>query len=85
MFEWLGDLFSGIGDTIGGAFDGIGESISNTIFNSILQWLYEIIYGAISDFFEMISRWIYNKGIQVQIVLKVLSVKAAMSVKKHFE
>ena len=43
MFEWLGDLFSGIGDTIGGAFDGIGESISNTIFNSILQWLYEII------------------------------------------
>ena len=45
MFDWLGDLISGIGDAIGGAFDYIGESIANTIFNSILQWLYEIIYS----------------------------------------
>lgn len=61
MFDWLGDLISGIGDAIGGAFDYIGESIANTIFNSILQWLYEIIYGAISDFFEMIG----NMGAEI--------------------
>lgn len=61
MFDWLGDLFVGIGSVIGDAFEYIGSSIANTIFNSILQWLYEIIYGAITDFFGMIG----NMGAEI--------------------
>ena len=55
MFDWLGDILSGLGSAIGSAFDYVGTTIANTIFNSILQWLYEIIYGAIADFFELIG------------------------------
>jgi len=61
MFDWLGDIISGIGDAIGGVFDYIGESVANTIFNSILQWLYEIIYGAIADFFDLMG----NMGAEI--------------------
>lgn len=50
MFDWLGDLFSGIGDAIGGTIEYLGTEIANTIFDSILQWFYEIIYGAVADF-----------------------------------
>lgn len=61
MFDWLGDLFAGIGSVIGDAFDYVGSTIANTIFNSILQWMYEIIYGAIADFFGMIG----NMGAEI--------------------
>ena len=55
MFDWRGDILSGLGSAIGSAFDYVGTTIANTIFNSILQWLYEIIYGAIADFFEPLN------------------------------
>ena len=55
MFEWLGDLFSGIGDAIGSAFNFLGEQISNAIWNAMLQWFYETIYGAVADFFTMMG------------------------------
>ena len=55
MFRWLGDLISGIGNAIGGTINSLGSELASTIFNSILQWLYEIIYGAIADFFELIG------------------------------
>lgn len=55
MFDWLGDLISGIGGAIGDTFEFIGTEITNAIFDSILQWMYEIIYGAVADFFTMMS------------------------------
>lgn len=55
MFDWLGDIFSGIGDLLGDALAGLGESISNSIFDAILKWWYEIIYGAVADFFSMMG------------------------------
>lgn len=51
MFDWLGDIISGIGDAIGGVFDTLGQQISNMIWNTMLQWFYETIFGAVADFF----------------------------------
>lgn len=55
MFDWLGDIFSGIGDAIGGVFDTLGQQISNVIWNTMLRWFYETIYGAVADFFTMMG------------------------------
>lgn len=55
MFDWLGDIISGLGDAIGDVFDTLGQQISNVIWNTMLQWFYETIYGAIADFFTMIG------------------------------
>lgn len=55
MFDWLGDLFSGIGDAIGSVFDTLGQQISNAIWDTMLRWFYETIYGAVADFFAMMG------------------------------
>ena len=55
MFDWLGDIFSGIGDLLGDALASLGESISNSIFDAILKWWYEMIYTAVADFFSQMS------------------------------
>lgn len=55
IFDWLGDIFSGIGDAIGGVFDFLGQQISNVIWNTMLSWFYEAIYGAVADFFTMMG------------------------------
>ncbi len=55
MFDWLGDIIGDIGDAIGGAYDFLGEQISNAIWNTMLQWFYETIYGAVADFFTMMG------------------------------
>lgn len=55
MFDWLGDIISGLGDAIGSVFDTLGQQISNVIWNMMLQWLYETIYGAVADFFTMMG------------------------------
>ena len=33
MFDWLGDIISGMGDEIGYAFSGISDSIIDAILN----------------------------------------------------
>lgn len=55
LFDWLGDIISGIGDSIGNVFETLGQQISNVIWNAMLQWLYETIYGAVADFFAMMG------------------------------
>lgn len=35
--------------------DFLGTQISNAIWDAMLKWFYEIIYGAIADFFEMMG------------------------------
>lgn len=55
MFDWLGDIFSGIGNAIGDTFEFLGEQISNVIFDTMLQWFYNIIYDAVADFFTMMG------------------------------
>lgn len=61
MFDWLGDIISGIGSAIGDTIDFIGSGLGDAIWNAMLKWLYEIIYGAIADFFEMMG----NMGSEV--------------------
>lgn len=55
MFDWLGDIISGIGDSIGNVFETLGQQISNVIWNAMLQWFYETIYGAVADFFTVMG------------------------------
>ena len=55
MFDWLREIFSGIGDLFGDALASLGESISNSIFDAILKWWYEMIYTAVADFFSQMS------------------------------
>ena len=55
MFDWLGDLFSGIGETIGNAFDYMGQEVSNAIFDALLRWWYDVIYTAVADFFTQMG------------------------------
>lgn len=51
MFDWLGDLISGIGQAIGDMADRLGQTLSKAIFDALLRWLYEHIYGAVAEFF----------------------------------
>lgn len=52
MFNWLGDIISGMGDAMGSALRNAGLELSNTIFSALLLWFYEQIYGAVADFFH---------------------------------
>ena len=55
MFDWLGDILSGMGDAVSSTFGSIGEQISTAIWNTMIQWFYETIYGAVADFFTMMG------------------------------
>lgn len=55
MFDWLGDILSGMGDAVSSTFGNIGEQISTAIWNTMIQWFYETIYGAVADFFSMMG------------------------------
>lgn len=55
MFDWLDDIIAGMGDAITGAFSNIGEEISLAIWNAMIQWFYETIFGAIAEFFALMG------------------------------
>ena len=55
MFDRLGDILSGMGDAVSSTFGSIGEQISTAIWNTMIQWFYETIYGAVADFFSMMG------------------------------
>ena len=55
IFDWLGDIVSGLGDAIGNAFDGISDKLIDGILNRIIQWIFTVIYDGIAEFFTMIS------------------------------
>lgn len=75
IFDWLGDIISGMGDAIGNAFTGISDSIIDAILNRFIQWLFKSIYDGIANFFTQIS----NMGTEifdlswVQAVVKLFS------------
>ena len=59
MFDWIGDAIDWIGDgisslwgnTIGNVTDAVGDWIWETMF----EWLFNLIYGAVADLFEFIN------------------------------
>ena len=55
MFYWIGDLIDAIVGAIQDGFQWIGETITSTIWTTMLRWFYETIYDAVADFFELIG------------------------------
>lgn len=55
MFDWLEELTDSIADAIGEAFAELGEQISDVIWDTMLRWFYEAIYGAVADFFSLMG------------------------------
>ena len=55
IFDWLGDIVSGLGDAIGNAFGSISDKLIDGILNRIIQWIFTVIYDGITEFFTMIS------------------------------
>jgi hypothetical protein len=51
MFDWLGGIFSGVGGAFSSTFSTLGQQISKTIWNTMLQWMYQTIYNCAADFF----------------------------------
>lgn len=46
---------------MGGAFENIGVDIVNSVWNAMVQWIYEAIYTAVGELFAEI----YNLGIEI--------------------
>ena len=57
MFDWLTNIFSGMGD----AFAEMSGALADSIFEAMLQWLYKMTYDGIADFFEMMG----NMGAEI--------------------
>ena len=55
MFGWVKDIIAGMRDAIMEGFSAIGETLSNTIWTTMLHWIYDTIYGGIADFFTLMG------------------------------
>ena len=51
MFGWLGELTNSITNAITAGFSQIGVSITNTVFEAMLIWIYNLVWSACADFF----------------------------------
>ena len=52
MFSWMKDIIGGV---IDGLFSAFSDSLYVSIWNSVIQWLYETLYNAIAEFFGMMG------------------------------
>ena len=48
MFDWIGDALSWVGDK----FSDVGTAISEAVWDVMLEWLFNTIYGAVAEFFH---------------------------------
>lgn len=59
MFDWVGDAIDWIGDGISSLWDNtVGsavDAITDEIWDIMFSWLFNLIYGAITDLFEFIN------------------------------
>ena len=53
MFDWIGDLIDAVVGAIQDGFEWIGETITSTIWTTMLRWFYETIYNAVADFLKI--------------------------------
>ena len=51
MFDWIGDALEWVGDK----FSDVGTAISEAVWDVMLEWLFNTIYGAVAEFFGMIN------------------------------
>lgn len=57
IFDWLGDLVSGIGDAISSAFSALWTEVSGSIWELFLKWIYTAIYNAVAEFFTSTDQY----------------------------
>ena len=57
MFDWLGELLESVGEMLSEAFQGLGEALTTVIWDSLLSWIYNAVFGAISAFFQSINNF----------------------------
>ena len=55
MIEWVSDLVSGIGEAITSALTNLWNTVSTSIWDLFLKWIYESVYSALGDFFTMMA------------------------------
>ncbi len=53
--DWVTDLVTGVGTGISQAFTALWNTVSSSIWDVFLKWVYETIYSAIGDFFTMMG------------------------------
>ena len=51
MFDWIGDALDWVGDKLSSA----SEAISEAVWDIMLEWIFNTVYGAIAEFFAMIN------------------------------
>ena len=51
MFDWLGDILAGLGEAITMVFQETGLDFANAVWDGVVIWIYNAIYGAVSDLF----------------------------------
>lgn len=51
MFDWIGDALDWVGDKL----SSVGEAISEAVWDIMLEWIFNTVYGAIAEFFAMIN------------------------------
>ena len=75
LFDWLGSFVDSIGEGISNGLSNTWKTISSSIWDTFLQWMYKAIYDALADFFTMFS----NLGAElfdlswVQAVIRLFS------------
>ena len=52
MFEWIGDAVEWVGEKLFGVVESVGSAISSAVWDVMLEWMYDTIYGAVADLFE---------------------------------
>ena len=75
MFDWLGDILAGLGDAITVVFEGTGAEIAGAIWDALVTWIYNAIYGAVADLFTGMNSMgaeIFNLG-WVQAVVELFA------------
>ena len=55
MFGWIEALINGIGNAIGSSLSETWQSVSSAIWDRFLSWIYSMTYGAMADFFTLMS------------------------------
>ena len=55
MFDWIGDIIGGVGEFFEDILGSVGNAITSAVWDMMLQWIYTAVYGAIADFFTMMS------------------------------
>ena len=55
MFGWIESLINGIGNAIGSSLSETWQSVSSVIWDRFLSWIYSMTYGAMADFFTLMS------------------------------